>query len=274
MRGMTGDSLERLIGITNSIILPIYLSDLNLMNIIDMAINCLIVEGREIPLEIIVVDDGSPKQDGVCFLEKKYHSVARFIRLKRRSGLIKAINEGASQAQGNFLTYCHSDCFVTKGTLKFVNSLFDNDDVGLVVSNLWYPNNTLQQSGGWISHDFKLSWSRYLSKKPKDVHWGDFWTVRASFFKRADFLDEKYGFGYWECVDLATTVRMQGFRVVTSPESKVIHFQGKTFRALYSDSERNILFETNREIFVKKWSDKIHLICSGITEDIEHADWK
>lgn len=258
----------------NSIVVPIYLTDFGSVKMVDQVLEHLLIQKKQVPIEIIVVDDCSLNQCGVKILKNKYHRVAVFLKMKNRSGLVRSLNTGALSAKGDILTYCHSDCFVKSGSLKNVAETFKDVEIGMVISNLFYANSTLQQSGGWINHDFKLSWSKRISQIPTDVHWGDFWTVRSSLLKKIGLLDEKYGIGYWECVDLATEIRMLDFRVVTCPMSRVIHFHGTTFKYLFSKDARNSLYETGRHIFKNKWINQIDSICNGITEEIEDSDWK
>ena len=93
----------------NSIVVPIYLTDTNSVNMIDQVLDHLLIQKKMVPVEIIVVDDCSLNQSGVKILENKYQRSAMFLKMKNRAGLVKSINAGALISKGDLLTYCHSD---------------------------------------------------------------------------------------------------------------------------------------------------------------------
>jgi GT2 family glycosyltransferase len=147
-------------------------------------------------------------------------------------------------------------------------------DVGMTVSELWLKDGTIQQSGGWIGPDYRLSWCRNVYDHSVDIHWGDFWTVRTALFKEMGHLPTEYGLGYWECVELGTYVRMAGHRVVTSPGSRVTHLKSQTFHRALSPAERDTLFERNRSIFAQRWQRFGERIWAGAPRSTDKSEWR
>ena len=224
--------------------------------------------------DVIVVDDGSPCKEAVRRILTEGGENTKVIFHDTCQGLVKSLNDAAKYATGELLTYCHSDCVVESNAIGISISAFEDKSTGLAVSSLWYPNGGLQQIGGWVGLGWRLSWNTCLKNEEQDVHWGDFWTVRSSLFKSCGGLPDEYGPGYWECVDLATSVRKLKYRVVGLSNSRVIHYKSRTFFSVYDESARNTIFERNRSIFAKRWTKDKDWIFTGLPADDIKLVWK
>lgn len=246
-----------------SVLVPVRDRDAEQCSLTQRVLQSLCGALRGIDGEIVLVDDGSllspVGQSWMGELDTKIHT----IRFPRPGGLVRALNAAALQASGDLLTYCHSDCIAEERCFQNLIEAFDDDRVGLVTAELWYPSGELQQIGGWIGPGFRLRWEHEWIDKPQDIHWGDLWTVRAGLFSRHGGLPSAYNPGYWECVDLATTVRLGGWLVRSCPGARFTHMKSQTFHRLYGPEERQKLFERNRERFAARWGYRETEVVAG-----------
>lgn len=260
-------------GVEISILIPVHDIDHKQAQITQIVIESAAEASQHFASEVIVIDDRSPCKDALKRMPNASNNI-KIVQIKNHPGLVSALNYGATVAQGSLLTYCHSDCLIQAGTIEKILGLFLDLEIGLGTSELYYQNGDLQQVGGWIGPGFRLSWDTSLSSLARPIHWGDFWTVRTRLFQEVGCLQSCYNPGYWECVDLAVSVRMNGYQVMTCPKSKVTHLKSQTFHRLHSGKERLALFERNREIFASRWSRFESEIINGVPDGIHEEEWK
>jgi hypothetical protein len=94
------------------------------------------LEGQTIAdrLEIIVVDSGSPQNEGeiVKRLQAKYDNI-KYIRTQKRETIYKAWNRGIKQAGGKYITNANTDDRMSENALEYmVKALEKYPDVALV----------------------------------------------------------------------------------------------------------------------------------------------
>jgi O-antigen biosynthesis protein len=225
--------------------------------------------------EVVVVDDGSPCRTALRTIADNPSAPRRIVHHERRRGLVSALNTGARTARCDILTYCHSDCVVASDALSRIADLLSTQlDVGMAVSELYFPDGRLQQAGGWIGPSFQLCWSTRIGAAPLPIHWGDFWSVRRELYPLADGLPEVYNPGYWECVDLAAGLRHISRPVVTCPGSRVVHHKSQTFHVCFDQHQRNKLFERNRAVFAMRWRHLHDKFVADIPGSPDDYDWR
>lgn len=224
-----------------SIIIPSY-------NTCRFLINCLdsIYKTSKIPLEIIVVDNGSTDE---TVKEIKKQNEMKILRNKRNLGFAKAVNQGLKQASGEYLLLLNSDTVVSPGAIeKMVDYLEGHPEVGVVGCQLKDSDGSLQPSGGYLPNLFNLFfWMTFLDdlpiirkffpayhleeksfyEKERELGWvtGAFFLTKKDVLKRVGFLDEKM-FMYVEEVDWCLRVKKAGFKIFFTPDASIIHLKG------------------------------------------------
>jgi GT2 family glycosyltransferase len=185
--------------------------------------------------EVVVVDNASSDETKKNLSEINNLMV---VRNEENMGFIKACNQGAGKARGEYLLFLNNDTQVMPGWLDAIVSILDSDpSVGAVGSKLLYPDGSLQEAGGIIWRDAS-GWNYGRGDNPekpeynflRDVDYcsGACLAIRKSIFNELGGFDELYFPAYYEDTDLCFGVRKKGYRVVYQPKCKVIHFEGIT----------------------------------------------
>lgn len=101
--------------------------------------------------EIIVADNGSEKEETFKLFEfytKKYKDQFKVVRIDIPFNFSQINNLAAKEANGEYLLFLNNDITViTKGWMKRMVSLAQQDHVGAVGAKLYYPDNTIQHAG-------------------------------------------------------------------------------------------------------------------------------
>lgn len=212
-----------------SVVIPVF----NQIRSTLSCIHSLVRHRSKYSFEIIVVDDCSTD-----FTVPACGSIPelRIVHKERNSGFIDSCNRGARVARGKKVVFLNNDTFVLPGWLDNLTETFENiPSVGLVGSQLLYPDGTLQEAGGIIWRDGQ-AWNYGRNQHAargefnylRDV---DFCSGASIMIHRELFLslggfDSHYSPAYCEDVDLAFKVRERGLRVLYQPFSRLIHFEG------------------------------------------------
>ncbi|NOZ78827.1 MAG: glycosyltransferase [Acidobacteria bacterium] len=220
-----------------------------------------LTQTRRVPIEIIVVDNGSA--DGsVSWLRETFPDV-RVIAQDRNLGFGAANAVGIRAAQHAFVALLNADTVVDPDWLyPLLETLMQDPDAGAVCSTLRLLERPgiLNAHGGGMSklgfgfdHDFGMPYRAGTAMR--EVL---FPTAAAMLMRRRDF--ERFGgfdpafFMYHEDVDLGWRIWLSGQKVLCSEASEVFHLFGGTTR-----SERSLAW---REKLGARHSFRSILVCA------------
>src|SRR5690606_29834574 len=187
------------------------------------------------PLEVCVVDDGSP-DDSPAGLPA-VHGL-RYHRRADNGGFIAACNDGAAIARGQYLVFLNNDTVPQPGWLDALLETFsDHPGAGLVGAQLLYPDGRLQEAGGVVFDDGS-GWNYGRNQSPADPRYaylrevdyasGAAIAIPRTLFEQVGRFDTRYAPAYYEDTDLAFAVRAAGRRVLYQPAARVVHDEGGT----------------------------------------------
>ncbi len=196
-------------------------------------IESLVRHRAKVSFEIIIVDDCSTDVTvTTCGCIPQLVVVEK----EKNSGFIDSCNRGANVARGKKVVFLNNDTYVLPQWLDSLYETFEaKPAVGLVGSQLLYPDGSLQEAGGIIWRDGNAwnygrnqnaSLGEFNYVRDVDFCSGASLMIDRELFMNLGGFDSHYSPAYCEDVDLAFKVRQKGLRVLYQPFSRLIHFEG------------------------------------------------
>jgi len=242
-----------------SIIIPVYGQLAYTLN----AIDSLLRHQTRHNFEIILIDDVSPDESPrfLPLLEGiRYHLQPR------NGGFIQSCNTGATLARGEYLIMLNSDVRVVAGWLdQLIASFARWPAAGLVGSKLHYPDGSLQEAGGIVWRD-GAAWNygrgddpnrpQYSYARQVDYISGCSIALPAALWRQLGGFDTYFNPAYCEDVDLAFRVRAAGREVWFQPQSRIVHYEGKTSGTDTASGTKAYQLINTRKIYLR-WRETL-----------------
>lgn len=247
---------------TVSIIIPVF-------NHLDYTYNCLLSikehVAEHLPYEIIIIDDCSEDYTPVFFSEQV--KGVKYLRNDKNVGFLSSCNEGAALAEGTFICFLNNDTQVRKNWLESLLRTFEQDNIGVVGSQLVYANGILQEAGGLIFSDGSAAnYGRYEPLDHPNYNYArevDYCSGASILIRKKDFdllgqFDSRYIPAYYEDTDLCMSVRhVLKKKVMYQPLSSVIHFEGISSGTDIEKHPVKRFQNINKLKFIEKWSKEL-----------------
>jgi GT2 family glycosyltransferase/glycosyltransferase involved in cell wall biosynthesis len=242
-----------------SIIIPIYGQIGYVLN----AIDSLFAHSARYSAEIILVDDASPDQNAALLPGL---NAVRTHRQPRNGGFIDSCNSGGQLARGRFVTLLNSDTRVVPGWLDaLVESFATFPRAGCVGSKLCYADGSLQEAGGIVWRD-GTSWNygrgddpnrpQYSHARQVDYVSGCSIMVPTPLWRSLSGFDPYYAPAYCEDVDLCLRLQAAGHEVWFQPQSRVVHYEGKTCGTDTAAGVKAFQLINTRKIYLR-WRERL-----------------
>lgn len=197
---------------------------------------------------VIVVDNAST--DGSTDLPPHLASAVRLLRNATNAGYAAALNQAASEADGEVLVFSNMDTLFEPGWLEpLVSFLLDRADAGAVNPLIVLSQGDRINAAGQDVHVTGLGFNRGLGEPlgqvgttPFEVTGiqGALFAMRREVHEAIGGLDA-VGFLYHEDVNVSWLLRLAGYRLYCVPSSRVRH---DYFLSMYA--EKFHLLERNR----------------------------
>jgi GT2 family glycosyltransferase len=218
-----------------SIIIPV-------VDSLRLTLECLLSIVRfslEIPLEVIIVDNGS--SDGTKALLSSIPNLV-YVRHEENTGFVHGCNSGATVARGRYIVFLNNDTQVQAGWLSALVGTFSQlDRVGAVGPKVLFPDGRLQDAGSAVNADCTSSLigvfddpdlPRFKRVREVDYVSGVCLMIEAQRFRDLGGFDGEYAPAYCEDVDLCLRLRRDGLRIVYQPSAVIVHHLSATSSAL------------------------------------------
>lgn len=170
-----------------SVVVPCYKVEAYLRGTLDT-----ILAQNEIPIEIIVVDDGSPDKSGEIAREYAKNDPRIIVISQSNRGLGAARNAGIKAARAKYLTFADSDDYIPRGAYQAMVLQLEESGSDFVVGSVerkrglktWIPEwaqnvHAVDRIGGQLSDDPELlkdvfAWNKVFRKTFWDENIGEF----------------------------------------------------------------------------------------------------
>lgn len=211
--------------------------------------------------ELIIVDNGST--DGTREWLEHYRSETTWTEVKlilndENRGFPAGNNQGMAMATGDYILLLNNDTVVTPNWLHNLLTPFAlKPEVGLVgpVTNSITGHQQVEIDYTSIDQvdDFARRWAA--------KHWGQIQVVneiigfcmliKREVIEKVGNLDERFGLGNYEDIDLCRRVREAGFKIAVARDV-FIHHTGSQFYNTLGDGYQELLNE-NEAKYLEKW---------------------
>lgn len=255
----------------------------NVRELLRRALQSILDDTRDLPCEIIVVDNAS--RDGtVEMLRENFPNVRDSVRVianLENVGFTRANNQGMDIAQGRYFFLLNPDTELERGATRALLEFMDapeNARVGIVGPQLLYADGSLQSSRRrfpkfstalfestkleqWFPNNSLLTDYRLLNtdnNSTLDVDWivGAAVFMRRAVYEQIGGFDERF-FMYSEELDLCLRAKNArdprtgaSWRVVYFPRARVLHHEAKSSEQALA--ARDIYFHSSKVRYFKK----------------------
>lgn len=231
-------------------------------------------ETQKINFEVFVVDNAS--SDGSAEMSKTDYPQVRLIENKNNAGFAAANNLALKRASGRYVLFLNPDTVILDGALdKGVQIMDGRPEISILGAKTFNADMTRQKTiapnPNLLSQIFLLTKLRHIFPKSKiikkyqrfdfdydkesfiDGHTqGSFLLIRKNVLDAIGSFDEKF-YIWFEEVDLCFRARQGGYKILYSPEIKIIHYGGESFKQVMALKKQRMY---NRSLFYYFWKNK------------------
>ncbi len=184
------------------------------------------------PIEIIVVDDGSPEPEASLIAGVCHSACARLVRLPENRGPATARNGGARLASGDILVFLDADVTVHPDTLQRIQQRLSQDP-GL--AGVFGSYDDQPAAPGTVSRFRNLlhHYVHHQSAGPASTFWSGCGAIRRTTFQLAGGFDETYRSASIEDVEFGARLYAAGQAILLDPTIQVRHFKRWTLASMF-----------------------------------------
>ena len=256
---------------------------------VPLIINCvhsILKHVRDIAYEVIVVDNHS-EDNFQERLHAEFGDAVICVSLPENIGFGRANNEGFKIAKGRNLFCLNPDTLLLNNAVKILSEYLDiHYEVGACGGNLYdeemrpalsfrriLPSVTweVNELFNLIPEKIVYSKNRCFNDSGKSLNVG--YITGADLMIRRDVFEKVSGFSpdffmYYEETDLCCRIRKGGFRIVSVPEAKIQHLEGKSFSKGQININRISFSEKGRLIYLKRNFSKCYVNLANLVYSI------
>ena len=244
-------------------------------------------------LEIIVVDNGSPRFDPQV-IKAKYPEI-QLIKSKKNLGFAGGNNLAIKEASGKYLFFLNNDTEVKTDCIEPLVSLFENNSTAGIASPkiiFFESDNTIQYAGSteinpWTGRNkgigsMEKDMGQFDISSRTDLAHGAAMMVPKAVIDEVGLMPEVY-FLYYEELDWCEMIKRQGYTCHYVGKSSIYHKEsvsvGKSSLLKTYYINRNRLLFIRRNFFgFQKWSSYFVFLALAIPKrSLSHAlngEWK
>lgn len=246
----------------------------NTLKLTENTINSVIEKTKDIKYEIILVDNAST--DGsIEYFEEKYNNKIILLKNKENLGFGRANNKGIEIAKGKYIFLLNSDTLLINNATKILYEYMEKEvKIGICGGNLYdvelNPIHSFLSKLPSIRTEinsqlniFSKLIKKILSKRedfnysalPLEVGYitGADMMIRKSAIEKVGKFDDDF-FMYFEETELTYRIKKNGYKVISIPEAKIIHLEGKSTK--FKENRYHMFLESKYKYFYKVYGIK------------------
>lgn len=215
------------------------------------------VSAANVPVEVIVVDDGS-SDDTFSFLEERFPTV-RVLVNERNLGFIETMNRGIRASRNDLVLSLNNDILVGEDLFERTLSRFEDPAVFSVTPNVVDPRTQVNQAISMLAPGpcwFGITPLEVSDLPDLDGEWPLFYALGgASFYDREKLLrlggfDPVFQPFYMEDIDLSYRAWKAGWKAVLEPRTTVWHKGSSTISGLHRRRKIKFYVDRNRTLLL------------------------
>ncbi len=214
--------------------------------------------------EVILVDNGS--EDGSVDFIKDYSKNLDFpviiIENSENLGFAKAMNQGISKASYQYIFSLNNDTEVEKDSVKALLDLVSSDDnIFSAASKMIQFNNKNLIDDAGDEYNI-LAWTKKTGENQPVENYNEVYEIfsgcagaamyNKSVLDKIGLFDENF-FAYMEDVDLAYRAKINGYKNMFCPESRVYHIGSGTSGSRYNEFKVKLAARNNIWVVYKNF---------------------
>lgn len=229
--------------------LSIIIVNWNTKDLLRDCLDSIYKETKNINFETFVVDNAS--QDKSAQMVRKNFPQVRLIQNQKNVGFSCANNQAVKLAKGKYILVLNSDTIILERALeRAVQIINGRPEIGILAPKTLNKDGSIQKT---IRSDPKLLTQLFFPTKIKKIfpHWkalkeyycddfdyekeseikqaqGSFLLIKRGIIEKIGLFDEKF-FIWFEEVDFCLRARKASFKILYSPDLKIIHYGGESF---------------------------------------------
>lgn len=236
--------------------------------------------GAGLDLEVIVVDNGCPEDQGDLF--RQVFPAVVYLRSSENLGFAGGNNLGVRYAKGKYLLFLNNDTEITDGFIQtLIDEMEHRPDIGLLSPLILYAEDRRKiQYAGFTPMNFRTGRNASLGVLETDTGQYDGLTVvtgychGAAMICRRRELDqvglmEEHYFLYYEELDWCEKFRRSGFKIGFTGKARIYH---KESMSVGKESVLKTYFMTrNRWLFIRRnaprlarWTFTAYYLCIAV----------
>ncbi len=243
----------------------------NVRSFLDHCLQSVRRASAGLKVQVIVVDNAS-SDESARMVAQRYPDVT-LIANQENVGFGRANNQAFNQAQGEFVLVLNPDSFVQEDTLVLLRQrLQELPQVGAIGPRIILPDGHFEPRSmrgfptPWAAFSYLSGFSAIFPRSPKFSRYlltyldpekenqvgalsGCCMLVRRSLLVKLHGFDPDY-FMYGEDLDLCYRISRQGYQILYTPITRIVHFKGESTRR--SAIDHGYHFQRAMQLFVEK----------------------
>lgn len=194
--------------------------------------------------EVLLIDTGSLEPETFAVYERWKHDPRfRLLKFDAPFNFGRVCNYGTQQSTGTLVLYLNNDTVILDSDwLSLMAQWFEIEGIGIVGAKLLYPNGKIQHAGVIVGIDgLAGNWLTYADEYQDSIFGRDDWyrnflavtgaclMMPRNVYDAVDGWDEAYQLAYSD-VTLCLKVHQAGWRIVYTPDVRLIHHESLTHR--------------------------------------------